>query len=74
MADGAEILKTILARSILGTKTLVPPVTRIILYVKDIPKVAAFYQRHFGMTPLPSKEKGWTELIGDAGGCNIALH
>ena len=35
-----------------------PQVTRIILYVKDLPKVAAFYQRHFGMKPLPSEGPG----------------
>jgi predicted enzyme related to lactoylglutathione lyase len=50
------------------------PIVRIILYVKDIPKVAEFYQRHFGMTPLPSSEKGWLEMTSDSGGCTIALH
>jgi len=38
------------------------PITRVILYVKNIPKVADFYQRNFGMTPLPSQEKGWLEM------------
>jgi predicted enzyme related to lactoylglutathione lyase len=42
--------------------------------VKDIPKVAHFYQRHFGLKPLPSQSQGWMELTGHAGGCNIALH
>lgn len=50
------------------------PIVRAILYVKDIPKVADFYWRHFGMSPLPSNEKGWLELTGNAGGCTIALH
>jgi predicted enzyme related to lactoylglutathione lyase len=49
-------------------------VTRVILYVKDIPKVAAFYERFFGLRPLPGDEKGWLELAGPAGGCTIALH
>jgi catechol 2,3-dioxygenase-like lactoylglutathione lyase family enzyme len=49
------------------------PIVRIILYVKNIPKVAAFYERHFGMHPLPSSEKGWLEMTG-ASGPNIALH
>lgn len=49
-------------------------IARIILYVKDIPKIAQFYERHFGMTPLPSQEKGWLELKGETGGCMIALH
>jgi catechol 2,3-dioxygenase-like lactoylglutathione lyase family enzyme len=47
---------------------------RIILYVKDLPKVAIFYQKHFGMKPLPSDDAGWLELKSPAGGCNIALH
>ena len=51
-----------------------PPITRIILYVKDIPTVAEFYQRHFGMKPLPSQSEGWLEMTSDPRGCNIALH
>jgi len=50
------------------------PIMRAILYVKDIPKVADFYQRHFGMSPLPSNEKGWWEMTSEPGGCAIALH
>lgn len=47
---------------------------RVILYVRDIPKVAAFYQRFFGMRPLPGVRDGWIELAGSAGDCAIALH
>jgi catechol 2,3-dioxygenase-like lactoylglutathione lyase family enzyme len=47
---------------------------RVILYVKDIPKVAEFYRTHFGMRPLASDEEGWLELESKSGGCNIALH
>jgi predicted enzyme related to lactoylglutathione lyase len=50
------------------------PIVRIILYVKNIPKVAEFYQRHFGMTPLPSSERGWLEMTSSSSGCTIALH
>ena len=50
------------------------PIVRVILYVKDIPKVAKFYQRHFGMSPMPSDEKGWLKMTGNPGGCTIALH
>jgi predicted enzyme related to lactoylglutathione lyase len=53
---------------------MAPPIVRIILYVKDIPKVASFYQRHFGMKPMPSQVEGWLELRNGAGSCNIALH
>jgi len=51
-----------------------PAITRIILYVKDIPKVAEFYQKYFGMRPLPSEDPGWLELESGPGGCTIALH
>jgi predicted enzyme related to lactoylglutathione lyase len=51
-----------------------PPITRVILYVRNIPKVAAFYQRFFGMTPLPGATQGWLELASPSGGCTIALH
>jgi len=51
-----------------------PQITRVILYVKDIPKVAAFYERHFGLRALPGATEGWLELANSAGGCTIALH
>jgi predicted enzyme related to lactoylglutathione lyase len=50
------------------------PISRIILYVRDIPKVAAFYQTHFGLQPLPGADEGWLELGSPNGGCRIALH
>jgi predicted enzyme related to lactoylglutathione lyase len=51
-----------------------PPIARIILYVRDIPAVAVFYQSLFGMTPLPGAPQGWLELQSPSGGCTIALH
>ena len=50
------------------------PISRIILYVRDIQKVAAFYQTHFGLKPLPGADDGWLELGALDGGCRIALH
>ncbi len=47
-------------------------IARIILFVADLPKVAAFYQRYFGLEPVGAAEEGWLELR--AGGCNLALH
>ena len=49
-------------------------IVRIILYVQEIPKVARFYERYFGMRSLPSDNKAWLELASDGGGCIIALH
>ena len=49
-------------------------IARVILYVKDIPKVAVFYERYFGLKRLPGATDGWLELTSAAGGCTIALH
>jgi len=49
-------------------------IARIILYVRDIPKIAAFYQKHFGLKPLTGAEDGWLEIGSPNGGCSIALH
>jgi hypothetical protein len=51
-----------------------PPIARVILYVKDIQAVAAFYERFFNMTPQPGSTEGWLELASSSGGCTIALH
>ena len=53
---------------------IAPPIARIILYVRDIPKVAAFYQLHFGLVPQPGATPGWQELASPSGGCSVALH
>jgi catechol 2,3-dioxygenase-like lactoylglutathione lyase family enzyme len=50
------------------------PIARIILYVRDIEKVAAFYQKHFGLRPLPGAEDGWLEIGSPNRTCSIALH
>ena len=51
---------------------MLAPITRIVLYVKNVEKSAEFYQRVFELKPVGLPEKGWIEL--GAGGCNIALH
>jgi|SRR5581483_3202302 len=51
-----------------------PPISRVIAYVKDVPKIAAFYERHFGMRSLPGAGRKWTELSSPAGGCILSLH
>ena len=48
------------------------PINRIILYVKNVEKVAEFYRRVFELEVIGAPEKGWIEL--GAGGCNLALH
>lgn len=51
-----------------------PPIARVILYVKEIPSVASFYQRFFSMTPVPGATETWLELVSPSGGCSIAFH
>jgi len=51
-----------------------PPIARVILYVRDIPTVAAFYERFFNMKPMPAATDDWLELSSPSGGCTIALH
>ncbi len=44
----------------------------IMLFVKDVEKVAAFYEQHFGMDRVGEPEEGYLEL--DGGGVRLALH
>ena len=50
------------------------PIAGIVLYVKDLPKVTAFYQEHFGFTALPGSTAGWVQLVSPLGGCALGLH
>jgi catechol 2,3-dioxygenase-like lactoylglutathione lyase family enzyme len=56
------------------SSALSPSVSRVILYVKNIEKVAAFYEEIFGMRRIPSRGTGWLELESPSGGCRVALH
>jgi predicted enzyme related to lactoylglutathione lyase len=49
-------------------------INRVILYVKNIPKVASFYKTYFGMKDHEVSTVGWVELSSKGGGCKIALH
>lgn len=51
---------------------MISRISRIILFVADVPGVAAFYQRYFGLEPLEPREEGWLELRAE--GCNLAIH
>jgi predicted enzyme related to lactoylglutathione lyase len=53
---------------------IAPQIARVILYVRDVIRVAAFYERFFDMHPLPGGSDKWTELATSSGGCTIALH
>lgn len=49
------------------------PITRIALYVHDMPRIAAFYARHFGFTARFSAKRDKVVLTPAAGGCRLVL-
>jgi hypothetical protein len=50
-----------------------PSISRVILYVKEIERVAAFYQMFFGMKRTVSEEPGWIELEPDLPGSSWSV-
>ena len=44
----------------------------VMLFVKDVEKVAGFYEQHFGLSRIGELEDGYLEL--DGGGVRLALH
>ncbi len=50
-----------------------PPITRIALYVRDMPKISAFYQKHFGFQPSDMDTEDKITLRSPAGGCSLVL-
>lgn len=47
-------------------------INRIILFAKNIPALAKFYEEVFGLTIKGAPDKSWIEL--SAGGVSLALH
>lgn len=47
-------------------------VARLILYVRDVSLLKAFYQTHFGLRLTEEVENEWAVL--DGGGVDVALH
>jgi catechol 2,3-dioxygenase-like lactoylglutathione lyase family enzyme len=55
--------------------TQIPPIgsiSRVMLFVRDVAEVAAFYRDTLGLQPLGKITPEWVEM--KAGGCTIALH
>jgi catechol 2,3-dioxygenase-like lactoylglutathione lyase family enzyme len=46
--------------------------SRVMLFISDVPKIAAFYRDVLGLTPIGEITAEWVEL--EAGSCTIALH
>ena len=55
-----------------GKSRLIGRMTRVMLFVKDVPGVAAFYRDVLGLEVVGEMTKGWVELR--AGECTVALH
>ena len=50
------------------------PVTRIVLYVRDLEKIADFYSTHFGFIRSPRVHDDLIEITSPSGGCALLLH
>ncbi len=50
-----------------------PPIKRIILYVRDMRKIAEFYMRHFGFLQVPREVSDLIELASPSDGCGLVL-
>ena len=50
------------------------PLGRIVLYVRDVERSAAFYAEQFGYVPRREADDRIVELDGPAGAANIMLH
>ena len=48
-------------------------ITKIAYYVRDIPKIADFYARHFGFAVRYNEKKDKAVLSPAAGGCRLIL-
>lgn len=53
---------------------MVPAISRITLYTRDMSVTAAFYQRYFGFEVVPDEAGGMIELHSPIGGLAIYLH
>jgi predicted enzyme related to lactoylglutathione lyase len=49
------------------------PITRLALYVRDLPRIAEFYARHFGFVARFSAKRDKVVLRPAAGGCHLVL-
>lgn len=50
------------------------PINRIVLYVKDVEKVIAFYEKHFSFRALREPGDRIVELVSRDGGANLLIH
>ncbi len=56
------------------TMNIPAPVTRLVLYVRDIEKIAGFYIAHFGFIQNSRQHDDLIEIISPSGGCALMLH
>lgn len=55
----------------MAAKKAIGPLARVILFVRDVERVARFYEEKLGLA-VASREPGFVEL--DGGGCRVAIH
>ena len=51
-----------------------PPVSRVLLYVRDPEKIADFYALHFGYVRLPRRHHDLLEITSSRGDFSLLLH
>lgn len=54
-------------------KEATPAITRIVLYVRNMPEVAAFYRRHFHFESSEGDNEEKITLRSPSGGCSLVL-
>lgn len=59
-------------QTVAKAKPAVPKLFRVIVFVADTLKSAAFYQKHFGLKPVGPLTPEWAEL--KSGGLRLAFH
>ena len=50
------------------------PINKIVIYVKNIEKVTAFYEKHFGFTSQTEEGDRIIELMPSNGGVSLMIH
>jgi predicted enzyme related to lactoylglutathione lyase len=51
-----------------------PPINKIVIYAKNIERMIAFYEKHFGFTSQTEEGDRIIELIPSNGGASIMIH
>lgn len=51
-----------------------PPISRLVLYVRDPQRIADFYALHFGFSQKPTRHDDLIEIVSAPGNFSLLLH